>query len=93
MKARLNKVVLILVCVMMVFSAIPTSAKGNKVNINKDSKEQLMTLKYVGEALAQRIIKYRKKTPFKTIEDIMKVKGIGSKVFEANKDMITVKDK
>ena len=92
MKARLNKAVLILVCMMMIFSTIPASAKGNKVNINKDSKEQLMTLKYVGEALAKRIIEYRKKTPFKTIQDITKVKGVGPKVFEANKDKITVKD-
>ncbi len=65
-------------------------AQAEKVNINTASKEVLMTLKGVGEALADRIIEYREKTPFKAPEDIMNVKGVGQKVFENNKDRITV---
>lgn len=39
-----------------------------------------------------RIIEYRKDHPFEKIEDLMSVKGIGQKLFDKNKDLITVKD-
>lgn len=68
----------------------PVLAGSGKININTDSKEQLMTLNRVGDKIADRIIKYRKAHPFKTIEEIMNVKGIGQKFFDANKDLITV---
>jgi competence protein ComEA len=46
----------------------------------------------VGTKYAQRIVEYREKNgPFKQPEDIMKVKGIGTKIWEANKDKISVK--
>ncbi|MCG8563712.1 MAG: helix-hairpin-helix domain-containing protein [Desulfobacterales bacterium] len=67
-------------------------AGGHKVNINTADKSQLMTLKYVGEKLAEKIMAYRDKQPFKNIEEIMMVKGIGQKVFEANKNKIIVAD-
>lgn len=64
-----------------------------KVNINTATKDQLMTLKGVGEAYADRIIEYRDKNgPFQTPEDLLKVKGIGEKTLEANQDRIVVKD-
>lgn len=63
-----------------------------QVNINTATKEELMTLKYVGEKIADRIVEYRELQPFEKPEDIMNVKGIGNKVYEANKDMIIVKD-
>lgn len=61
-----------------------------KININTASKLELKKIKGIGEKTAQKIIKYRKKTPFKSIEDIKKVKGIGPKKFESMKDKITV---
>ena len=62
-----------------------------KVNINTASLEQLMTLDRVGSKYAQRIIEYRETIgPFAEPEDIMKVKGIGQKTWEANKDRIVV---
>lgn len=61
-----------------------------KVNINTCSKEELLSLPGIGEVIADRIIKYREGNPFKRIEDIMNVSGIGEKKFEGIKDMITV---
>ena len=69
------------------------AADGEKININTTSQQELMKLKYVGEKLAEKIIEHRKNTPFQTPEDIMKVQGVGEKIFNANKDIIVVKDK
>jgi competence protein ComEA len=65
---------------------------ADTVNINTADREQLMSLKYVGESLAEKIVEFRKDRPFQTPEEIMNVKGIGEKIFEANKDRIVVKD-
>jgi competence protein ComEA len=62
-------------------------APGEKVNINTASKEKLDALPEIGPVKAQAIIDNR---PFKTIEDIMKVKGIKEGTFGKIKDMITV---
>ncbi len=63
-----------------------------KININTAPIEELVTMKHVGEKLAEKIIEYRKTNPFEKPEDIMNVKGVGQKVFDANKDIIVVKD-
>lgn len=60
------------------------------ININKASYEQLQEIKGVGPAIAQRIINYRKKSPFKKKSDIKNIKGIGEKRYEEMKGQITV---
>lgn len=67
------------------------SEEDGKVNINKASKEELMTLPGVGESRAESIIKYREDVgAFQSIEDIMQVSGIKEGLFEKIKDLITV---
>lgn len=69
----------------------PVSEEEGKVNINKASKEELMTLPGVGESRAESIIKYREDVgAFQNIEDIMQVSGIKEGLFEKIKDLITV---
>ena len=64
---------------------------SQKININAATVNELIKLDRIGPALAQRIIQYREENgPFQVPEDIMKVKGIGEKTFEANKDRITI---
>ena len=65
------------------------TSKEGKVNINKATVEELKTLKGVGEKKAEAIIEYRKKNgSFKTKEDLMKVRGIGKKLFESFEERI-----
>ncbi len=86
-----RSVSVLLIGVLLSCFLVPAIADTGKVNINTDNKEILMTLKHVGAKIAERIIEYRKAHPFEAPQDIMNVKGIGTKVFETNKDRIIVK--
>lgn len=62
-----------------------------KININTASAGELEALPRVGPKVAQRIVDFRTKNGnFKTVEEIMKVQGIGEKIFAEIKDLITV---
>lgn len=64
---------------------------ANLININTSTKDELMNLPGIGEALSQRIIDYREKNGFyKSIEEIKNVSGIGDKLFDKLKDEITI---
>ena len=67
------------------------AALGTKVNINTADEAALKSLKGIGEKRAKAIIEYRGKNgPFKTVDDLAKVKGIGDKQLGKLKDQITV---
>ncbi|NOR57373.1 MAG: DNA-binding protein [Sulfurimonas sp.] len=52
------------------------------VNLNTSSIEELSSLKGIGKATAEKIIKYRSEHKFSSIEELMQVKGIGQKKFK-----------
>lgn len=58
------------------------------ISLNKATKEELMTLKGIGEKTAERIIAYRDTSPFTCLEDVMKVKGIGEKRYLQYRDLL-----
>ncbi len=60
------------------------------LDLNKATFDQLLKLPGIGPSMAKRIIDYREKIPFYSVDDIMKVKGIGEKTFDKLKSMITV---
>ena len=71
------------------YSASQTTVK--KININTATLVELQELPRIGEKVAQRIIDFRKANgKFKSITDLLKVKGIGEKIFDLIKDRITV---
>lgn len=59
------------------------------ISINGASKEELCTLKGIKEKMAMRIIEYREQNNgFKTLEELMEVKGIGETTFAKLKPYI-----
>ena len=73
-------------------SAESTVVPSNtKININTASLEQLKTLSEIGDVKAQAIIDYREANGgFASIEELVNVKGIGSKTLDNLIDRITV---
>lgn len=60
------------------------------VNINTATAEQLTELPGIGQAKANAIVEYRANSPFKTVEEIMQVKGVGEKLFAKLQPHLTV---
>ncbi|MBD5466798.1 MAG: ComEA family DNA-binding protein [Lachnospiraceae bacterium] len=65
--------------------------RDTRIDLNRATKEQLMTLPGVGETRAQAIIAYRETHGgFGTIEELMEVSGIKQGVYDRLKEMIKV---
>lgn len=64
----------------------------SKVNINHASEKELVkNLNGIGASKAKAIIEYREKNGnFKNIDELVKVKGIGQKILEKNKEKLTI---
>lgn len=68
-----------------------SSQADSRVNINTATAEELMTLPGIGQAKAQAIIAYRtEKKPFRALEELKNISGIGDKMYERLKDRIRV---
>ena len=64
-----------------------------KIDINRAEPWLLEALPGIGEVIAQRIADYRSENgPFRRIEDLLQVEGVGSATLEKIKDYITVSD-
>ncbi len=65
-----------------------------KIDLNTATRSQLDGLPGIGPVIAERILELREKSgPFKRIEDLMNIRGIGEKKFLKLKDLITAKTK
>lgn len=63
--------------------------QNSKIDINTANEGQLAQLAKVGPKKAQEIIRYREANgPFKSVDDLAKVKGIGEKTVEQNRERL-----
>jgi competence protein ComEA len=92
---KLDRIVAAALALAITLSAGLASAAGKpapsgKVNINAASAEQLSALPGVGAKLAARIVEYRQKSgAFKSVQELMNVKGVGEKNFEKLQPYLT----
>jgi competence protein ComEA len=63
---------------------------GVPLDLNTATAEQLDTLPGIGEVTANQIIAYRTAHPFRSVDDLRQVPGIGDRRFELLKDLVTV---
>lgn len=71
--------------------ALCSSAALAALNLNTATKDELVALPGIGPAKAQAILDYRSAHgPFKSVEELKDVKGIGAKRFEKLKSELTV---
>jgi comEA protein len=71
----------------------PVAAKApvEIVNLNLATAAQIASLPGIGPKTADLIVQYRQKNgPFKKIEEIMNIRGVGEKSFLRIKDRLTV---
>jgi len=95
-----------LICVLLtsmlfftgnVISAEPEVTTNNvvviqqAVHLNKSTVDDLMTLKGIGNKKAQAIVAYRQQIGgFKSVGEIINVKGIGEKILSDNKSRLKI---
>jgi competence protein ComEA len=99
----MNRLVLVLVTALASFSAstrpvdaqraakAAAPASTEVINLNSATAAQLADLPGVGLKTAELIVQYRiKNGPFKKIEEVMNIRGVGEKSFLRIKERLTV---
>lgn len=79
----------------VIFAFIAGVAYAGPVNINTATAENLAAnIKGVGKKKAEAIIAYREANgPFKSVEELAKVKGIGQKLLQKNRENLLISSK
>jgi competence protein ComEA len=60
------------------------------VDVNRASESELQRLPGIGPKMARRIIDERQKKPFRSVDDLRRVSGIGAKTLERLRPFVTV---
>ncbi len=71
-------------------SARPPPVPAPKVDVNRADEATLQTLPGVGPVLARRIVETRRQGPFRTVQDLTRVKGIGPASLARLRDHVTL---
>jgi competence ComEA-like helix-hairpin-helix protein len=83
---KLRRVLLVLVCTALAFLT-GCNRVHYPINLNTASERDLQELPEIGPKYAAAIVAGR---PYKTVDEVVKVKGIGPKTLEKIRDKVTV---
>ena len=74
--------------------ALSFNLYASPVNINTaDAKTLAANINGIGEKKAEAIVQYRKKHgPFKSADDLTKIKGIGPQLIDKNREVLLVRN-
>jgi competence protein ComEA len=105
MKKNITILVTLLVSIFISFSSIAEEKVSDtekntvlnsdkelneKVSLNNATEDQLISIPFIGPKKAMAIMKYREKKAFKNVREIMKIKGIGPKIYNKIKELIKI---
>ena len=76
---------------LLLAALLVSGAAAAALNLNTATKDELVALPGIGPAKAQAIVDYRNQHgPFKSVDEVRKVKGIGEKLFLQIKPEIAI---
>ena len=79
---------------LLALASVSPHAAADKVpsvDLNSAGVEELTSLPGIGDSIAKRIVEFRKEHgPFRRVEDLMKVKGIGERSLEKIRPHVSV---
>ena len=76
---------------LLLTALLVSGAAAAALNLNTATKDELIALPGIGPAKAQAIVDYRNQHgPFKSVDEVRKVKGIGEKLFLQIKPEIAI---
>lgn len=92
MKESLFAPTVLLVIVSLLFLTGTKGEPTRKIDLNTATLCELDSLPGIGQSMAERILQFRRKNgPFKRVEDLMNVRGIGERKFLRIRDRIRVR--
>ena len=62
-----------------------------RVNLNSAGPTTLVELPGIGPVLAERIIEHRRRTPFRSVDDLLEVPGVGPATLRRVRARVTVR--
>jgi competence protein ComEA len=96
MQSRIRQWVVVMAAALVFTAMSPAPRVGaevdHRIDINTASAAELATLPGIGDSKAKAIVDYREADPFRTVEDLKKVKGIGDKTFESLRPNLMVSE-
>ncbi|MEM9189726.1 MAG: ComEA family DNA-binding protein [Myxococcota bacterium] len=63
-----------------------------RIDLNSASVDELIALPGIGAAKAEAIVRYRDNRPFRRVEDLVRVRGIGRALYRNLRDRVTVNE-
>ena len=68
------------------------AATETRIDLNTATEDELISLPGIGPAKAQAIMEYRSRRPFRRVEQIMRVRGVGRGIYRQIRDHVVVSE-